>query len=105
MQTTTYPLSVKSNKEKFVQNMIAIRKEKGISQLKLSELADVSSGIIGEIELGRRNPTLSTMDRIAQALDTPLYKFFIDGETDYDTNMPKATKKQLIYKLIDEISR
>ena len=47
--------------EIFIENLKAIRKQKGLTQVMLAELADLSPGMIGDIEAGRRNPTLTTM--------------------------------------------
>lgn len=51
------------------KNIKRLRKEKGISQDKLSKLADVSSHTITKIEAGdTSNPTVDTVKKIAKAL-------------------------------------
>ena len=70
-------------KEIFIENLKALRTAKGLSQAKLSELADLSPSIIGDIEVGRRNPTLTTIEKIALALDIPVQQLFYDSEADY----------------------
>ncbi len=51
------------------RNIRHLRKEKGLSQDKLSKLADVSFHTITKIEAGDTpNPTIDTMKKIADAL-------------------------------------
>lgn len=51
-------------------NIKKLRNEKGISQDKLSKLAEVSFHTITKIESGDTpNPTIDTVQKIAQALD------------------------------------
>lgn len=45
------------------------RKEKKISGEKLAEMVDISAVFMGEIERGRRFPSMPTFIRIANALD------------------------------------
>jgi len=48
------------------------RKEKGLSQEKLAELAKVDAKTIIQIEGGKRNPTLKSLQKIANSLKVPL---------------------------------
>ena len=48
------------------------RHQKGISQEKLAELAEIHRTYIGDVERGTRNISLVNMVRIAKALDLPL---------------------------------
>ena len=49
-----------------------VRKQKGLSQEKLAELAKVDAKTIVQIESGKRNPTLKSLQKIAKALDVNL---------------------------------
>ena len=52
------------------KNIKKYRQEKGISQDKLSKLADLSLNTVVKIELDESpNPTIETIQRIAKALD------------------------------------
>ncbi len=42
------------------------------SQEKLAELSDLNKNSISTIELGKSNPTIETLDRIAKALNIEL---------------------------------
>lgn len=51
-------------------NVRRIRQERGLSQARLAELSGISRRMIVSIEGGEANVSLSTLDRIAAALDT-----------------------------------
>lgn len=48
------------------------RKELGFSQEKLAELAELHTTTISEIECGKSNLTISTIEKISISLNTPL---------------------------------
>jgi transcriptional regulator with XRE-family HTH domain len=55
------------------KNIKKLRQEKGISQDKLSKLADISLNTVVKIELDQSpNPTLDTIQKLAKALDVSL---------------------------------
>ena len=55
------------------KNIKRLRQEKGISQDKLSKLADISLNTVVKIELDQSpNPTLETIQKLAKALDASL---------------------------------
>jgi len=52
------------------KNIKKFRKQKNISQDRLSKLADVSLNLIAKLELeNNQNPTIETLQKIAKALD------------------------------------
>lgn len=91
-------------KEIFIENLKAIRTSKGLTQAKLSEIADLSPSIVGDIETGRRNPTLTTIEKIALALDIPVQQLFYDSEADYPLSAieSKEELRALLHKLVDK---
>ena len=50
----------------------AARAKKGISQKELSELTGIDQSDLSKIERGTANPSVNTLNRIAQALDAKL---------------------------------
>jgi transcriptional regulator with XRE-family HTH domain len=50
----------------------AARQQRGLAQEELAEVAGLDRTYISGLERGRRNPTLSTQERIAAALGCPL---------------------------------
>ena len=97
----------------FISNLKKIRKEKGISQMKLSELCDTTSNYIGQIEMGRRIPSFDKIEQIANALGIHSFELFIFNTDekiekkpktkDYLTKMPNQVKKEIISNLLFEI--
>lgn len=65
----------------------AKRKEKGLSQTQLGELAGVGRGAIKNVEIGRRIPSEERLSQIALALGTSVEK--LTGE-----KPPKAPAKR-----------
>jgi transcriptional regulator with XRE-family HTH domain len=61
-----------------IDNIKRIRKEKGISQEKLAEACNTATSYIGLMEIYRNVPKLSTIERIANALDVDPLVFFQD---------------------------
>ena len=62
------------------KNVKKYRKQKGLTQLKLSILSGVSKDYITAIELGKRTPSIKRLDLIASALKIDIYKFFKEKE-------------------------
>jgi len=59
---------MKSEAEKLGKNLRRIRIDKGITQIEIARILDVSRGFISNIENGKTNPTLTTIARIASAV-------------------------------------
>ena len=59
-----------------IDNIKRIRKEKNISQEKLAEYCGTSTSYIGLMETYRNVPKLSTIERIAAALNVPAQALF-----------------------------
>lgn len=54
-----------------------IRKEKGITLVKLSEISGVSVGYLCHLEKGsRKNPSIETMEKISRALNKSITEIF-----------------------------
>ena len=63
-------MSNNNSKSTIGKNLKKIRQEKGISQDRLSKLADLSLNTVFTVESGLNpNPTIETLTKIAQALD------------------------------------
>ncbi len=53
-----------------------IRMKKSISQAQLAELIDAHEHNISDIERGKRNLTMKTINKIANALEVDIARFF-----------------------------
>jgi transcriptional regulator with XRE-family HTH domain len=62
--------------ELFIGNLKGYRKFRGISQTQLAGLCDSSTGYIGEIESGKRFPSVNMIERIAIALGIESWHLF-----------------------------
>ena len=61
------------SKSNIAKNIKKLRQEKGISQDRLSKLADLSLNSIVNIEAGNNpNPTIETLEKIAKALEVSI---------------------------------
>ena len=58
------------------ENIVKIRKERGIKQKELSDILDIDDGSLRRIESGRTNPTTLTLYNIASALEIELKDLF-----------------------------
>lgn len=64
----------------FGQVVRAERERQGISQERLGNLADLDRTYMSGLERGLRNPTLGTMEKIADALGTTVAKLVAKAE-------------------------
>jgi len=55
-----------------------IRSEKGISQEKLALKAELDRTYVAGVENGKRNPSIKSLEKIINALDTNFGNFFKD---------------------------
>lgn len=55
-----------------VSNILRILDERGMTKVELSEKAEISLSFLSDLTKDKANPSLKTMCKIADALDTPL---------------------------------
>lgn len=67
-----YYLSKVGEKMTIGENIRKIRKEKGLTQKQLGELCKINEVQIRQYELGKANPKIETINKIASALNEPL---------------------------------
>ena len=68
--------------------------------MKLAELCSTAPSYIGEIEIGRRFPSLKLIEKIAKVLDVEPYRFFIDETEEYKSETDEIIS--LFSKLPDQ---
>jgi len=61
-------------KEIFAENLRKIRREKGLTQEKLAEKANMSLQYLALLEIGRKFPSGEMLERLANALDIETYE-------------------------------
>lgn len=84
-----------------IDNIRKIRKEKGISQIRLAAYCDTSASYIGLMESYKNIPKLSTIEKIAEALNISPIELFKES-TDLNLN-GKNIKKENIERIKIEI--
>jgi transcriptional regulator with XRE-family HTH domain len=67
-----------SLREVFILNLKKFRKIQRLSQMNLAEKCDTAASYIGEIEIGRKFPSIEMIEKIAGALNVEAYRLFID---------------------------
>jgi len=84
------------------ERIIHLRKEKGYSTNRLSQLAEIGQATLREIEIGEKSPNIITLEKICNALKISLSDFFAEDDTiktnqvDYEIdNLPDHIKKEL----------
>ena len=93
-----------------IDNIKRIRKEKGISQEKLAEACNTATSYIGLMEIYKNVPKLSTIERIAKALDVDPLVLFHDKTKiplveEFEIQKKKKNILSRIEKQIDDILR
>lgn len=58
------------------KRIVYLRQEKGWSQLTLALESNINRNYLSDLERGRRNPTLTILQRLVEALDTDLATLF-----------------------------
>lgn len=66
-----------STSEIFRKNLKFYRNQQKYTQEKLSEICDISTDYLSQIERGIRTPSFKRMDLLAQALGIEVYKLFL----------------------------
>ena len=100
-------------KQIFVQNLKEFRKKEGLSQMKLAEYCDTATSYIGDIEIGRRFPSIDMIEKIAYVLRIEPYLFFrsktengslSDNESLFP-RLPNSMKKQINIQIKTQIDK
>jgi transcriptional regulator with XRE-family HTH domain len=90
-------MDIKDQLKFTIAKMKSIRIKKGISQIELSLRSNLSQSFIANIEKGKKQPSVLTLIKIADALGVNPQDFFpvsINADT-------KEQAKEKIYKLLE----
>jgi transcriptional regulator with XRE-family HTH domain len=101
-------------KQIFIVNLRNFRKLEGISQMKLAEMCGTDVSYIGQIEIGRRFPSIGMIEKIAAALRLEPYRLFMnepgviygepDETADFLAGIPQKVRENIITRLNTAIS-
>ena len=101
-------------KENFVQNLKKFRKIQGISQAKLALLCNTDLSYIGQIEMGKRFPSIKLIEKMAVVLDIEAYRLFMEEsgmqygdlneDDDFLLKIPPKTRNTIILRLSEALN-
>ena len=77
---------MKEYQQEFIQNLKKYRRQKKLSQAQLSELCDVATGTIGNIECGLSKPSFDLILTLATVLEVHPSLLFSDNTSHVATN-------------------
>jgi transcriptional regulator with XRE-family HTH domain len=80
-------------------NIMRLRKSMGVTQLVLSEKAGIAQGMLSDIENGRSNTTIKTLEKLALALNVSVLEIMKDPEI---KNQSLKDKMEAVEQLSDE---
>ena len=95
--------------ELFIKNLRFLRKKRGLSQLKFSEMINISPNYLNAVENGKNFPSPEVIQHISDALEVLPYQLFLEHPVDsisphINTIIPELLKiKQLLIKEINDL--
>ncbi|MCO5387844.1 MAG: helix-turn-helix transcriptional regulator [Desulfosporosinus sp.] len=79
------------------------RKEKGLTQVRLAEMAGISRSYLADVEANRYNPSLGTLMDVALALNIPSSCLLDDKEIDFSNLIRSCKQKGLSLNSLGEL--
>lgn len=95
---------MENSAEYLKENIRFYRNTRSMSQELLAEKSNISSHFVKDLELGRKSPSLFTLDKIANALEIKSFQLLMEPTTNYH-NIIKNYADQLKEKINFEIDR
>ena len=83
------------------RNVKRYRKERGLTQERLAELADISNTYIANIECGKTWVSNKTLEKISDALGVGAHRFFIVPEAERLDEEPRNMQES--FQKVDEV--
>lgn len=93
-------------KVQFGKRVKQLRIMREMTQQELAEAADISISFLGTIERGQKSPTIETVQRIADALDTTASDMMVFESTEQLADQRKKTQvRRLLAEYADRIEQ
>lgn len=86
------------------KNITEYRKSKQLTIKELANLTGVTSSLLSQIEKGSANPSINTLKQISNALDIPLFNFFINDLPTEDLVVRKDSRKKIMFSEDDSFA-
>ena len=87
----------------FLNNLKRYRKDNKLSQMALAEKCGTSASYIGEIEIGKKFPSVEMVQKFADALNIKPYKLFMEENDIYVANLSPQKRQRLVEKLQESV--
>ena len=85
----------------FIANLKKYRRAKKLSQMKIAERCGTSVSYIGEIEIGRKFPSVEMIERLAETLEICPYRLFMED----DAFTPDADREKICDEIISLVKK
>ena len=86
------------------KNISEYRKRKNLTIKELANLIGSTPSLLSQIEKGTANPSINTLKQISNALDIPLFKFFVNDDLTEDLVVRKGNRKKIIFSEDDSFT-
>lgn len=91
------PSSIIGQEGSLGHKLKALREEYGLTQAQLANLAGVTAGLIGQIEQGKVQPSLKTLEKLAEVMGvSPCYFIMEPGAVDQMLSMMNPELRELL---------
>jgi transcriptional regulator with XRE-family HTH domain len=89
----------------FGSNVRHYRKARGMNQRQCADAAGLSLAMMGKIERGANAPSLTSVEKIAAALDVPEVVLFATGTGTATMMVPTGERGQLLQRINIQLSK
>lgn len=91
------PTSIMGQEGSLGYKLKALREEYGLTQAQLAKLAGVTAGLIGQIEQGKVQPSLKTLEKLAEVMGvSPCYFIMEPGAVDQMLSLMNPELRELL---------
>lgn len=91
------PITLMGHEGTLGHKLKALREEYGLTQAQLASLAGVTAGLIGQIEQGKVQPSLKTLEKLAEVMGvTPCYFIMEPGAVDQMLSLMNPELRELL---------
>lgn len=80
------------------------RTSKNLTIKDLANMIGVTPSLLSQIEKGTANPSINTLKQISNALDIPLFNFFINDESTENLIVRKENRKKIMFSEDDSFA-
>ncbi len=92
-----HPSAVMGQEGSLGHKLKALREEYGLTQAQLANLAGVTAGLIGQIEQGKVQPSLKTLEKLAEVMGvSPCYFIMEPGAVDQMLSLMNPELRELL---------